>query len=223
MTRPATKQHQVCDCGSCGPRNDDTATTGRGSRTSRAGVEPPVIGAAPAEPAPDLTTPVSDLLTIGEVARAADVATSALRFYEAEGLVMPAGRTAVGYRLYDPEQIARVRFIRHAQRLGLSLVEVGELLAAVDSDDPVPTRDRLRHLVGHKLVTTRQHITELQEFTGQLERVHRRLSGNPGCGCRHLGSCGCLPLDLPPVDQSEGELEAFQTGACGCGSSPAAG
>ncbi|MGI8683291.1 MAG: MerR family transcriptional regulator, partial [Mycobacteriales bacterium] len=75
---------------------------------------------------------MSDLLTIGEVARAADVATSALRFYEAEGLVMPAGRTAVGYRLYDPEQIARVRFIRHAQRLGLSLAEVGELLAAVD-------------------------------------------------------------------------------------------
>jgi len=227
MTRPATEHHQVCDCGSCGPRNDDTATTGRGSRTSRAGVtaEPPVIGAAPAEPAPDLTTPVSDLLTIGEVARAADVATSALRFYEAEGLVMPAGRTAVGYRLYDPEQIARVRFIRHAQRLGLSLVEVGELLAAVDSDDPVPTRDRLRHLVAHKLVTTRQHITELQEFTGQLERVHRRLSGNPGCGCRHLGSCGCLPLDLPPLDQSEGELDAVQTGACGCGcgSSTAAG
>jgi len=30
MTRPATEQHQVCDCGSCGPRNDDTATTGRG-------------------------------------------------------------------------------------------------------------------------------------------------------------------------------------------------
>jgi len=120
MTRPATEQHQVCDCGSCGPRNDDTATTGRGSRASRADVaaEPPASGAAPAEPPPDLATPVSDLLTIGEVARAADVATSALRFYEAEGLVMPAGRTAVGYRLYDPEQIARVRFIRHAQRLG---------------------------------------------------------------------------------------------------------
>jgi len=50
MSRPATEQHQVCDCGSCGLRNDDTATTGRGSRTSRAGVEPPVIGAAPAEP-----------------------------------------------------------------------------------------------------------------------------------------------------------------------------
>ncbi|UZJ23641.1 MerR family transcriptional regulator [Rhodococcus antarcticus] len=179
-----------------------------------------MIGAAPAEPEPDLTTPVGALLTIGEVARAADVATSALRFYEAEGLVIPAGRTAVGYRLYDPEQIARVRFIRHAQRLGLSLAEVGELLAAVDSDDPVPTRDRLRHLVGHKLVTTRQHITELQEFTSQLQRVHQRLSGNPGCGCRHLGSCGCLPLDLPSVEDSDGELETIQTGACGCGCGP---
>ncbi len=43
MTRPATEQHQVCDCGSCGPRNDDTATTARGSRASRADLtgEPP--------------------------------------------------------------------------------------------------------------------------------------------------------------------------------------
>ncbi len=69
-------------------------------------------GAAPAVPPTGVVTPVIDLLTIGEVARAADGATSALRFYEAEGLVMPVGRTAVGYRLYDPEQIARVRFIR---------------------------------------------------------------------------------------------------------------
>ena len=40
-----------------------------------------------------------------------------------------------------------------------------------------------------------------------------------------LGSCGCLPLDLPPLDQSEGELDAVQIGACGCGcgSSMAAG
>lgn len=52
MMRPATDQQQVCDCGSCGPRNDDRATTGRGSRGSRADVaaEPPTSGAAPAEP-----------------------------------------------------------------------------------------------------------------------------------------------------------------------------
>ncbi len=120
------------------------------------------------------------LLTIGEVARAANVATSALRFYEAEGLglVTPKGRTglrrsATGSTI--PEQIARVRFIRHAQRLGLSLAEVGELLAAVGSDDPVPTRDRLRHLLAHKLVTTRQHIN------GQRDALRRGCVQPPSC------------------------------------------
>jgi len=68
-----------------------------------------------------------------------------------------------------------VRFIRHAQRLGLSLAEVGELLAAVGSDDRVPTRDRLRHLVANKLVTTRQHIN------GQRDALRRGCVQPPSC------------------------------------------
>lgn len=137
------------------------------------------------------------LLTIGEVARAADVTTSSLRFYEAEGLVVPAERSSTGYRLYDAEQVDRVRFLRRAQRLGLSLAEVGELLTAADSEDSLPARERLRHLVANKIATVRQQIDELEAFTGQLERVHRRLDDGGEWSCRHLTACGCLTLDQP--------------------------
>lgn len=150
---------------------------------------------------------VNGLMTIGAVAERTGMANSALRFYEREGLVTPVARTAAGYRLYDEEQVARVRFIHQAQHLGLSLPEVHELLTAADCDDPVPTRDRLRHLVARKLVTARQQIDDLKEFADQLERVHRRLAGDPGCGCRHLGSCGGLSTPLTNTDESAGELK----------------
>lgn len=161
--------------------------------------------------------PPSDLLTIGQVAQRTGVSTSALRFYEREGLVVPVARTSTGYRLYDDERVARVRFLRQAQQLGLSLTEVAELLSAVDFDDPLPTRERLRHLVAHKLVSTRAQIEELQEFARQLERVHLRLTGAPGCGCRHLNLCGCVPMPLTLVDESRRELTEVRAGcSCGC-------
>lgn len=137
------------------------------------------------------------MLRIGEVAQATGVSTSALRFYEAQGLLTPTERTPAGYRRYDSEHVARVDFIRTAQRLGLSLAEIADLLAAVDSDDPVPARERLRRLVTNKIATTRHQIDELQAFSRQLERVQVRLGQDPGCGCRHLGTCGCLPLPPP--------------------------
>jgi len=56
--------------------------------------------------------------------------TSALRFYEEQGLVSPAARLPSGYRVYDEESAARVRFVRRAQSLGLSLAEIRDLLKA---------------------------------------------------------------------------------------------
>jgi len=67
-------------------------------------------------------------LKIGELARQSDVQIETLRFYERKGLLKPAKRTEKGYRLYDLNDISRVRFIKHAQKLGFSLREVVELL-----------------------------------------------------------------------------------------------
>lgn len=68
-------------------------------------------------------------LTVGQVAKSAGVELSTLRYYERRGLVKPAARRASGYRDYAPDAVRRVRFIRHAQELGFSLADIGELLA----------------------------------------------------------------------------------------------
>lgn len=159
-------------------------------------------------------------MTIGRLGRRTGLATSALRFYEECRLVAPAGRSDSGYRIYDEESVARVRFIRRAQTLGLSLDEIRELLQASDSQDPVPTRERLRHLVAHKLSVTRQQADELRQFLGQLEQVYLRLGQSPEeCGCTHLGSCDCVSFEVGDGDKRrmEQEVQVIQSKGCSCG------
>ena len=71
-----------------------------------------------------------DLLTIGEVATRAGVATSALRFYEQERLITST-RTGGGQRRYHREVLRRVAFIRVAQRVGLTLADIRTALATL--------------------------------------------------------------------------------------------
>ena len=67
-------------------------------------------------------------VTIGELARRSGVATSALRFYEAKGLIH-ADRTEAGHRRYLRSALRRIAFIVFAQRIGLTLDEIGAELA----------------------------------------------------------------------------------------------
>jgi DNA-binding transcriptional MerR regulator len=75
------------------------------------------------------------VLTIGQLARQVGLRPSALRYYEAEGLLSPDGRTEAGYRLYDLSSVDAVRLIRRAQRLGFSLAEIRALTAAWRAGD----------------------------------------------------------------------------------------
>ena len=68
------------------------------------------------------------LLTIGQAARAAEVNTETLRYYEREGLLPSPGRTPAGYRQYTADAVRRVRFMKRAQALGFTLREIGALL-----------------------------------------------------------------------------------------------
>ena len=74
-------------------------------------------------------------LTIGKLARLAAVSVDTLRFYEKQGLLRPAGKSEAGYRLYQQDALRRLHFIRHAQRCGLSLAEIGDLLELKRRDD----------------------------------------------------------------------------------------
>ncbi|HET7604209.1 MAG TPA: MerR family transcriptional regulator [Gemmatimonadales bacterium] len=67
-------------------------------------------------------------LTIGRVAAEAGVSIQTIRYYERRGLLAAPGRTASGYRQYSNDAVSRLRFIKHAQELGFSLKEAGELL-----------------------------------------------------------------------------------------------
>ena len=78
-------------------------------------------------------------LTSGQVAKEAGVHVETLRYYERTGLLAPPPRSAVGYRQYPPQTVARLGFIRQAQQLGFTLAEIAELLAL--HDDFMPCAD----------------------------------------------------------------------------------
>lgn len=68
------------------------------------------------------------MLTIGKVATQSGLSTNALRFYEREGLIYPAGKSPSGYRLYSDDALARVSFIQQAQHCGFTLSDIQQLL-----------------------------------------------------------------------------------------------
>ncbi|MEZ4515749.1 MAG: MerR family transcriptional regulator [Chloroflexota bacterium] len=107
------------------------------------------------------------MLTIGELAKQTGLRTSALRYYEQEGLLLPADRTEAGYRLYAPESIDTVRLIQRAQRLGFSLTEIRTLMDAWQAgnldDQAVLNTAESRHLA------LERQLTELRVLQHELE------------------------------------------------------
>ncbi len=94
-------------------------------------------------------------LTIGGLAREADVPTSTVRYYEREGLLEPSGRSASNYRLYSVGDLEKLRFIRAAQATGFSLEDVTALLR------PAPCR-RVQGLIEERLSQVEARMKELR-------------------------------------------------------------
>ncbi len=115
------------------------------------------------------------MLTIGELARQVGLRPSALRYYEAEGLLRPSGRTEAGYRLYDAAAADTVRLIRQAQRLGFSLAEIRALVGAWRGGD-LDNAETLALAEGRYLALERQ-ITELRVQQRELELFLLELRG----------------------------------------------
>jgi MerR family redox-sensitive transcriptional activator SoxR len=120
-------------------------------------------------------------LTIGELARRAGVATSALRYYEQLGLIA-SERTVGGQRRYARATLRRVAFIRAAQQVGLSLDEAGAALARLPIDR-APTKADWNQV-------SRTWVERVDERIAELERLRDRLTGCVGCGCLSLRTCG---------------------------------
>lgn len=128
------------------------------------------------------------MLTIGEVAARANVAPSALRFYEREGLISSV-RSTGGQRRYQREVLRRIAFVRAAQRVGLNLEEIKGALAALP-ENRTPTAGDWARL-------SRSWRPLLDRRIAELQRVRDKLDRCIGCGCLSLRECHLLnPNDV---------------------------
>ncbi|MDQ6749353.1 MAG: redox-sensitive transcriptional activator SoxR [Actinomycetota bacterium] len=123
---------------------------------------------------------MSESLTIGEVAHRSGVATSALRFYEKEGLI-GSERSSAGHRRYRRSVIRRVAFVVFAQRVGLSLAEVRAELSKLPQNR-VPRRSDWAKL-------SHSWTARIDERIAELQRLRAGLTDCIGCGCLSLDRC----------------------------------
>jgi len=121
-----------------------------------------------------------DLMTIGELSRRSGVAASALRFYEQRGLIA-SERAGSGHRRYARPVLRRIAFIVFAQRVGLTLAEIGSELAKLPGDRAPSRRDWSR--------LSRAWTARIDDRVAELERLKAGLTECIGCGCLSLARC----------------------------------
>lgn len=119
-------------------------------------------------------------LTVGQLAERSGVAVSALHFYERKGLIS-SRRTTGNQRRYRRDALRRVALIRIAQRVGISLAEVGEALASLP-ENRTPNRADWERL-------SRRWHDDLEARIADLQRLRDRFTGCIGCGCLSLDRC----------------------------------
>jgi MerR family mercuric resistance operon transcriptional regulator len=109
-------------------------------------------------------------LTVGLLAKSAGVNVETIRFYQRKGLLPEPARPLGGFRRYDSSVVARLRFIKAAQRLGFSLDEVGDLLKLEDGSSCRQAREQAER----KLADVRARIAELSRIEGVLADLVER-------------------------------------------------
>ena len=132
-----------------------------------------------------MTSPAR-FLTVGQLATRSGVQTSALRFYESQGLIS-SRRTEGNQRRYARETLRRVAFIRAARVIGLSLREIVSALGELP-EERTPDRDDWAQL-------SSAWRSVLDDRISELERLRDNLNGCIGCGCLSLQSCALFNTD----------------------------
>lgn len=146
------------------------------------------------------------------VAQRVGLPSRTVRYYDRIGLVSPHTRSAAGYRLYGPEDEGRLHFVRQAKRLGFSLDEIRELIAAAQRGSCGELVPELERLLADKVVQIDTQIADLHAFRERLTAY--QAGRGSGCGCTGHGAfCGCLN-DAPVPEEKTKEVTNM---ACQCG------
>ncbi len=117
-----------------------------------------------------------NLLIISQLAKQADVNLETIRFYQRKGLIAAPEKPQGGIRRYGEKDVARVRFIKAAQRLGFTLVEIAQLLKLDDGAQCGEARE----IAMHKLEMIRQRLANLQSIEAALAELVNRCTASRG-------------------------------------------
>ena len=117
------------------------------------------------------------MFTIGNVARQVGVRPSALRYYEAQGILRPAVRGANDYRFYSEDAVKLMLFVRRAQALGITLKEIKPLLTLVEQGQQ-PCH-HVKQVIKRRLNDVNEKLRELQLLRKELRSLLKRKTGLP--------------------------------------------
>ncbi|MBK5268003.1 MAG: heavy metal-responsive transcriptional regulator [Acidimicrobiia bacterium] len=126
-------------------------------------------------------------MRIGELSQRAAVPTKTIRYYEDIGLLPEPERSENGYREYDDDAIARLRFIRDAQASGLTLTEIGSIVDLRDQGET--TCDHVVDLLERHLKDLEAHISDLQRTRAQLTVMTKRAKKLNPADCTDPNRC----------------------------------
>jgi DNA-binding transcriptional MerR regulator len=127
-------------------------------------------------------------MRIGQVACRAGVPAKTIRFWEDQRLLRPPGRTAAGYRDYDPAIVDRLGFIRHAQAAGLTLAAIRQVLEIRDGGQPPCVH--VTDLIARRLAEVEARLAELTRTRDQLVGLAARAAEQDPADCR--GYCSII-------------------------------
>lgn len=135
---------------------------------------------------------MSEKFTIGKLADRSGVTPKTIRYYEKIDLLLPAERGDNNYRYYTEEQVYQLRFIRRAQRLGLTLNEIKELISLARETRCNELRASLDELFTEKIREYELKLAALRTFRQQLQPE------TGACVCEaFVLNCDCLPSTEP--------------------------
>ena len=142
-------------------------------------------------------------LSIGEVARRANLRPSAIRYYEDVG-VLPPPRRVNGRRRYDAEVLTRLAVVRMAQEAGFTIEEIRTLVAGFPEGTPASARWR---------ALAERKLPEVDALIARLQAVRRVLEESLRCGCLTLEACAALGWGGRPAEDGHSCPPAAESGA----------
>ena len=148
---------------------------------------------------------------ISELAERSGVPATTLRYYEQAGL-LPAARSANGYRRYTDDAVDRLALIRAGQHLGLPLTQIRDVLTVREGGACAEVRGRLRPLLAARITLARERAAAVAGSIARLEQALAATEPDPVPGPCDSG-CGCLTGPAPAPHSSHKKYEHHQVNA----------